>query len=444
MTELDLSHPELAPAPTTLTPPALPSASDLEQTWHLAGRIAKTEFVPANLRNKPEAVLAVFLTGRELGIGPMQSLRDIYPVNGRPAMMATLMVSRVRGLGHRFRTLKSTDTEATVQIHRRGERDPEPAVTFTMDDARRAKLDSKDIWRHYPKAMLWNRAASACCRRDCSEALGAAVYTPEELDEIPASTTVQAGPAEVDGEPFEAGMPKAWAIDNIKDPEDAKWLLQQPEVGDDYREAVKRVVAAGLFGVAGDWAGFWRTATATQWREVLRQAAEQSDPGSRTGGVGSMAPGDAGESAPHSPGSDQSSGGGVDAAVRSGALARKASAEGSSTPSPDPKSPPSPNDPEAEPTEADRSRAEGAHVDGKPGTVPPDGATTPPEGSATPPGRPSGGNTSPAGSDAKGARPGTSVRGRQRNQGESHGAAAGRLPTGEQGQAERDPKEWTR
>jgi hypothetical protein len=193
-----------------------------------------------------------------------------------------------------------------------------------------------------------------------------------------------------------------------------------------------------------------------------RPALEQSDPGLRTGGVGSMAPGDAGESAPHSPGSDPTSGAdgpptGTEAAKVQPDLSRRPA--GSRT-APDPnagsgsvphtrdagaaapgiQSPPSPNDPEAEPTEADRSRAEGAHVDGtsKPGAVPPDGATTPPEGSSTPPGRPSGGTTSPAGSDAKGARPGP-ARGRRGNQEESHGAAAGRLPTTEQGQAGDDP-----
>jgi hypothetical protein len=111
-----------------------------------------------------------------------------------------------------------------------------------------------------------------------------------------------------------------------------------------------------------------------------RPAIEQSDPGSRTGGVGSMAPGDAGESAPHSPGSDPTSSG---AAARG--VGQIVAPEGI-------KSPPSPNDPEAEPTEADRSRAEGAHVDGtskpdagNPPSLP--GVTEPPDPAAPPGGR---------------------------------------------------------
>jgi hypothetical protein len=170
-----------------------PSGQELEQTWQLASKLARTEFVPRDLRGKPEAVLACMLTGRELGIGPMQALRDIYVVNGRPALSATLMVTRVRAHGHRFRTITSSEQQATVQVHRHSEDDPELPVTWTLEDAKRADLLGKDIWRKYPKAMLWARAASAACRRDCPEALGGAVYTPEEIESSNGETTTTWG-----------------------------------------------------------------------------------------------------------------------------------------------------------------------------------------------------------------------------------------------------------
>jgi hypothetical protein len=181
---------------TDLAPYVPPAQAEIDYTWNLANKLCKTEFVPQNLRGKPEATLAVFLTGRELGIGPMQSLRDIYPVNGRPALMASLMVARVRGLGHRFRTVISDDRRAIVQIHRKGEPEPEPQLQFTIDDAKRAELTGKAVWRQYPKAMLWNRAASAACRRDCPEALGGAVYTPEEIEDNGGATTATWGAPE--------------------------------------------------------------------------------------------------------------------------------------------------------------------------------------------------------------------------------------------------------
>jgi hypothetical protein len=188
-----------------LAPYTPPGSAEIDYTWNLANKLCKTEFVPANLRNRPEATLAVFLTGRELGIGPMQSLRDIYPINGRPALMASLMVARVRGLGHRFKTLESTDTSATVQIHRKGDPEPEPPITFTIADAKRAGLLDKAIWRQYPKAMHWNRAASAACRRDCPEALGGAVYTPEEIEDGNGATTATWGAPEPSDPPGSVG-----------------------------------------------------------------------------------------------------------------------------------------------------------------------------------------------------------------------------------------------
>jgi hypothetical protein len=127
---------------------------------------------------------------------------------------------------------------------------------------------------------------------------------------------------------------------------------------------------------------------------VQRPAIEQSDPGLRAGGVGSMAPGDAGESAPHSPGSDPTSpspasspagGGGHQSPPARSDLGRETHAGGGT------KSPPARNEQEVSPTEADRSPGRGAHVDGtEPGAATADGATSPPDG-PPPPGRASGG-----------------------------------------------------
>jgi hypothetical protein len=378
-----------------LAPYTPPGAAEIDYTWNLANKLCKTEFVPSGLRNRPEAVLAVFLTGRELGIGPMQSLRDIYPVNGRPALMASLMVARVRGLGHRFKTLQSTDVQAIVQVHRKGEPEPEPPVAFGQVDAKRAGLNGKENYQKYPKAMYWNRAAAAACRRDCPEALGGAVYTPEELGDGDGTTTATWGAPE---------------------------------------------------------------------------ASEQSDPGLRTGGVGSMTPGDAGDSAPYSPGSDPTSeavgvaGGNSAASLLAPASDHNAGAgerrSGRSNPrdvrhDPAPaKSSPSPNDPEV-PTEADRSRAEGAHVDGSESGVgtPPSDATAAPDGAAVAPRQqPSGASNRPTSGGAKGAQRDSSARGRQSTEPvESHGAAAGRDHTEQADQAEfeamqseDDPRRHTR
>lgn len=177
---------------------APPDADEWGQLVQLSEMIATAPFVPDAIRGKSGAVMGCMLMGRELGIGPMQSLNDIGFIKGKRSLAATLMVSLVRGRGHKFRTVSSTATRAVVQIHRKGEPEPEPPVEFTWEDAQTAGLTSGDNYKKYPKAMLWSRAASAACRRDASECLGGNAYTKEELDAIddedePAVTTATWG-----------------------------------------------------------------------------------------------------------------------------------------------------------------------------------------------------------------------------------------------------------
>ena len=265
---------------TLYTPP---SASDLEQSWRLAERIARTDFVPGAFRGKPEAVLACILAGRELGIGPMQALQSIHVIQGRPTMSADLMVGLVRRAGHRIRTTERTDTTATVEGVRVDDPEHTEQVTFTMDDANRAGLTGKDNWRQYPAAMLWARAVSALCRITFNDVLHGVAYTPEEInpDTTAATVATQAGPAEVspplweqaqDVELWAADMPTDRAIDSIRDHEDAKWLLQQPETSEDYRQTVKAVVVEHDY----DWRQFWHEAQGSLvWQAMLSVARQR-------------------------------------------------------------------------------------------------------------------------------------------------------------------------
>jgi hypothetical protein len=282
---------------TDLVPYRVPSANQLEQFWQLANKLSRTEFAPKPMRGSPEAVLACVLTGFELGIGPMQSLRDVYLVNGRPSLSATLMVARVRAQGHRFRTLENSGDQATVQIHRKGEPSPEPPVTFTIEDAKRAKLVSKDIWQQYPARMLWARAASACCRRDCPEVMGGAVYTPEELESTNGQTDAVWGEPEVDratGEVLDEAAPGGLAATHAAPVSPPAPPLPTHAQIDKLRTAK---AAADLAATAPpafqralknqwdtdeEWRRFWTSAGLLTWKAALTDAletVEQSEAG---------------------------------------------------------------------------------------------------------------------------------------------------------------------
>jgi hypothetical protein len=130
----------------------------------LANVIAPTDFVPEVYRDNPPAVAAAILAGRELGIGPMTSLRHVQVVKGAPSLSAEYKRARVLAAGHEFDILELNTTRCRVSGRRRGSNKPPLEVTFTMDDAIRAGLiKDKGAWKTRPRRMLFARAGSELC-----------------------------------------------------------------------------------------------------------------------------------------------------------------------------------------------------------------------------------------------------------------------------------------
>ena len=286
----------------TYTPP---SAGELEQTWLLADRFSRTEFVPTALRGKPEAVMACMLAGRELGIGPMQALQKIHIIQGRPTLSAELMASLVRRAGHRLRTIESTAATATVEGARHDDPDAPEKITFTLEDAKRAGLVGKDVWKAYPTAMLWARAVSALCRRLFPDVLAGMSYTREELEGgsteavwgDPEVEQEDSGPADGVAPPVRRAGPTAQQmraaqqeatrtrqradhnpltvaqIDRLRSRDDARAIVErQPDV---FKHAL-----LNHFNHEDDWRVFWKDASLASWKDHLHDAlTEMSDPG---------------------------------------------------------------------------------------------------------------------------------------------------------------------
>jgi hypothetical protein len=131
--------------------------------WRLAQRLASTEFVPTSLRRRPEAVLAALLSGAERGLGPMESLRSINVIEGRPNLSAEAKRALVYAAGHHIEILESTAQRCVVIGRRAGSETTSPQFVWTIDRARRARLLQKDNWQKYPEAMLLARATSDLC-----------------------------------------------------------------------------------------------------------------------------------------------------------------------------------------------------------------------------------------------------------------------------------------
>lgn len=161
---------------TIITPKSLTEARELSAT------LSKSTLLPDALRGKEAEILMTIMTGAELGLAPMQSIRAIDVIKGKPTLKAETMTALVRGRKDvcKYLTLKvSTPTLCTYETQRVD--DPSPTtMSFSAEDAKAAGLISNDNYRKFPAAMLRARCGSAICKAVYSDIL-LGVCDPDEL-----------------------------------------------------------------------------------------------------------------------------------------------------------------------------------------------------------------------------------------------------------------------
>lgn len=157
----------------------------LDGLMQQAAMLVESGLLPKGIR-KPEAAAAIILTGREMGIPPMQAFRVIYIVNGKPTISTEHMAAMLLQAGMRYNIDKLDLEGCTITFTRPG---MSYTHSFTKADAAAANLLGKDVWKAYPKDMLYNRCFSGGARKFAPDVLGK-MYTPEEID--PDSVTIDA------------------------------------------------------------------------------------------------------------------------------------------------------------------------------------------------------------------------------------------------------------
>jgi len=225
----------------------------------LAQQLLTTGFLPKAV-DTPAKAVAIILTGKEMGLGPMESLRTIDVIQGKPAPSGKLLLAmarqRVPGLVVNFP--EATDEACEVEVIR-----PEPGETpfrfrFTIDDAKKLDLAGKDNYKKQARTMLMWRACSQALRFKCPEALGG-LYAKEEL-EFQDVAPVQVRVSNVDKGKPEAALTATAAL---ADPAPAS-PGDQPLSGEDAHESGE-VLDSGL--------PFSSDAEASIWRSLLRMEA---------------------------------------------------------------------------------------------------------------------------------------------------------------------------
>ena len=239
----------------------------------MAERLAHARgFVPAAYVNNPNAIAAAIMTGMEMGIPPMQSMREIHIIEGKPSISATLMLALARRAGVKTEWEHTDATKATIVVTVPGHRPQK--MTFTIEEARAAGVAGKGNWKSYPAAMLRARCASAAIRAFCPEVVGSSVYESDsgELSDGTPSAQIIEGHIEASLAP----MPPPAAsmkLSQITDPISLRAWCERNRAKVQTDEQIAKVLArAEMIDVPGAEARAWLGLEAPQ-------AAEQPDGG---------------------------------------------------------------------------------------------------------------------------------------------------------------------
>jgi hypothetical protein len=153
--------------------------------------VAQSSLIPAEYRGKPADIVWAMDIGDALGVPYTQVMQSMVVARGKMTMSADLMGAVVRRAGHRLRLREDGDS-VTATLIRADDPDYEFTVTWDKGKAQAAGLwGSRGPWQQYPRQMLRARAITEVCRQGASDALAGTVYTPEELEPVPAQNAPQ-------------------------------------------------------------------------------------------------------------------------------------------------------------------------------------------------------------------------------------------------------------
>lgn len=210
--QADQTTGEITATPATQSAAIVPSAqatldsyrrglepNDIQQAFVIAQTLAKTRLFGIT---SPEDAIARIMTGRELGLTTMQSVRGVYSFDGKVGLYAAVMhalclqAPECEG----FYCVFESDEKVTYCVKRKGQ--PPREISWTIEDAARAKLLAKgddSNWHKYPRRMLHARCKADGAREVFPERMFGMLSREEMLDGT--AIDVPHAPVSVDSAP---------------------------------------------------------------------------------------------------------------------------------------------------------------------------------------------------------------------------------------------------
>jgi len=143
-----------------------------------AGIMLKSGFLPQSIKT-PEQAITIMLTGKEIGVPPMEALRGINVIQGKPAISPQLMLALANRTGQLTDLKIEEDEDGVTVTVRRGSRSPISA-TFGRAEAVQMGLSGKDNYKKQASTMYRWRAIAAALRLAFADAISG-LYTADEM-----------------------------------------------------------------------------------------------------------------------------------------------------------------------------------------------------------------------------------------------------------------------
>lgn len=154
---------------------------EIERTWRIATALAKSRVFKDV--TQAEQAFAKILLGRDLGLSPAQSMNAMDFVKGNVMLRSVTLASFVKkSPDYDYHVDEHDETKCVITFYSLwpdGQRVAEGVSSFTIEDARNAKLLRADsAWTAHPRNMLFARAMSN----------GVKWYAPDMMGGIPVYT----------------------------------------------------------------------------------------------------------------------------------------------------------------------------------------------------------------------------------------------------------------
>lgn len=156
--------------------------TNLDEAFRMAQILVSSGLTPRGV-DTPQKAFLIMAQGRELGLSTMQSLGNIYVVEGKVSLSSDLMAAMVlkSPVCEYLRCVEMTPERATYTAKRRG--GAEFRFSFSWEDAVKAGLTNRPNYKANPADMLRHRALSKCARAVFPDVV-AGLYSRDEAEDI--------------------------------------------------------------------------------------------------------------------------------------------------------------------------------------------------------------------------------------------------------------------